>query len=41
MMKKLAVMSCGFFSKLSKLNLDGKMCVGELHEPKPPHLRGK
>jgi hypothetical protein len=41
MLKKLAVLSCGFFAMLSSMNLAGIMCISNLHEPKPPHMRGE
>jgi hypothetical protein len=41
MLKKLAVISCGFFAMLSSMNLIGIMCASSIYEPKPPHLRGE
>lgn len=41
MFKKLAVLSCSFFAALSAMNLAGVLCIGYIHEPKPPHLRGE
>lgn len=38
-MKKLLVMSCGFFATLSAMNLAGILKIGILHEPTPPDLR--
>jgi hypothetical protein len=32
-------MSCSFFAMLSSMNLVGILCMSNLHEPKPPHLR--
>ncbi len=41
MIKKLAVLSCGFFTMLSAMNLAGILCINSIYEPKPPHLRGE